>query len=270
MIFSADAYVRLLDSALNQGWQFTGFMDVVTPSARNIYLRHDVDISLTLAADLARINQRMGVNATFFVMVRADSYNILTRSSLEHLHTILKAGQQIGLHCSPPPSFLGDTVDGDALAEFVQRDFNLLKAELSDVVPVFSWHDTTPQMIEWGLTNPINGLLNTYSQHLFREIPYYSDSNLRNNEQTLTEIVSDNSARALHLLIHPEIWMAGGDTMLEVFAHCWPAIVRELEPGVGGRNRYYRQYLPSGMPVEVAESFSEQLVRSAIQQWAAT
>lgn len=262
MKFAIEAYAQILQAAIDNGWEFANFQQAVNPQKRQLYLRHDVDISLRLASKLAALNHQFEVQSTFFLMLRSAPYNLLNESSLEHVEMILSAHQRIGFHCALPQSLLNPHgVAGESITNFVHRDFAIFQSEIPSTDSVFSLHDTTPHTIEWGLSNPVTGLINTYSQELFRDIPYYSDSNLRNDSETITRLLQDDACTTIQLLIHPEIWVAGGDDIYEVFARCWPAVIQELEPGVGGRNRLYQQRLPEGMPPEFMNSLRDGLLQ---------
>jgi hypothetical protein len=63
-----------------------------------VVLRHDIDISLRSALEMARIEYEQGVQATYFVLLRSPFYNNLSRSNAEIMLQIHQYGHQIAMH----------------------------------------------------------------------------------------------------------------------------------------------------------------------------
>jgi hypothetical protein len=63
-----------------------------------VYLRHDLDVCLEEALDMANLESELGVRATYFILVNSPLYNPLSQGSLEFVHHIQAKGHWIGLH----------------------------------------------------------------------------------------------------------------------------------------------------------------------------
>ena len=63
-----------------------------------ILMRHDEDLSLPAAYNLARIEGDLGTKATYFVRLHAKNYNLLSQESYSSVHKIIKMGHEIGIH----------------------------------------------------------------------------------------------------------------------------------------------------------------------------
>ena len=95
--FTRAGFEALLEGALEAGYTFAPF-DQVPDVAQVCLLRHDVDADLGAAVELARIEQRVGVQATYFCMLRSPLYNVFGRRNVELVHELVSLGHEIGLH----------------------------------------------------------------------------------------------------------------------------------------------------------------------------
>src|SRR5204862_661116 len=74
--FSLAHYRELVRTALELGYRFATFSEHEHVVADRLFLmRHDVDLSVDLAANFARIEAELGIRATYFVRVHARYYN---------------------------------------------------------------------------------------------------------------------------------------------------------------------------------------------------
>lgn len=252
-MYSLDTYRRLLDFARDRGYHVAGFAD--SPAGRTLWLRHDVDYSLGMAVELARVNHASGVRGTFCVLLRGQVYNLLSESSLRQVQELLDLDQRIALHVAvpdPPPA---------DLADYVAADFAILRRHVPSAEPVFAWHNPTPGLIERTRGWEPAGLVNAYHRRFVADVPYFSDSNLRNSVADFERVLTAGHDR-LHLLLHPLNWVAGGASMAEIFAGTWPYVLREREEEFRG-NRVYRELFPDGMPADVVQGFARQWRRAA-------
>ena len=87
--------------------------------------RHDVDLSLSAAQQMARFAELAGVQTTFYLMPRSDWYNLFSREGARTLDVIAECGHRLGLHC--------DHREGSVVAT-VEADFALVEV----AYPVFS------------------------------------------------------------------------------------------------------------------------------------
>ena len=119
--FSLKSYRIILEAAIEAGFSFVPFTENVLESGQ-IFLRHDVDFSLEMALDLARINAAMGISGTFFVLLRSQVYNLLSEESLDCIDQILILGQNLGFHATFPKMVQPEATIYD-LARRLHEDF---------------------------------------------------------------------------------------------------------------------------------------------------
>jgi len=243
MTFSLESYRALLKSALDAGFTGTAF-DTKPHHGRTLFLRHDVDYSLDMAVRLARVNAEVGLAGTFFVLLRGHSYNALSPRSAERLAELTSLGQHLGLH-APGTS-----------EEHLAADFSYLSSQVG-LDRVFSWHNPTPQVIERHRgDDAVEGLLNVYSRRFLDDALYRSDSNFGKSYEELAAAF-DGERDTVHLLLHPINWVAGGGSMIDVFEHAWPYLLRECE-AEARTNRVYAESFPDGMPQSLLTQFARE------------
>ena len=80
--FTYDGYTRLLRQLQGKGYEFASFSqsrELAREGKRFVLMRHDIDFDLEKAAEMARVEQREGVRATYFFMIRTEHYNLFSR-----------------------------------------------------------------------------------------------------------------------------------------------------------------------------------------------
>lgn len=250
MEYSLHAYRTILDRAVESGRSFVPFDAEGPLPPRRVHLRHDVDFSMEMAVELARVNAAAGVAGTFFVLLRGGPYNLLSRRALDAAREIDALGQRLGLHA------VYDPAAGEAWEERLGADYRMALGELPMLSPVFTWHNPTPDLLEHAarVERPA-GLVSGYASRFVRDIAYYSDSNMRNGADDFLRFVGEGGPEALQLLFHPLNWVAGGRTMADVFSGTWLRLIAATEAEMLG-NAWYRRHCGEGVAGEVAPAFA--------------
>lgn len=214
--FSPLGYRHFLEHIRNQGYGLATFDDLTGDQARQTkrcFMRHDLDVSLDFALEMARLEHSMGVRTTYFVMFRSPIYNLLSRHNSQQLQGLRRLGHQIGLHfdvsCAREP--------WQPVESALRFELNALEFMLGEKVTAFSLHQPTQAVIEQQIEVP--GVLNAYHPGHLRGIRYLSDSNRnwRGKDPLLELTASENS---IQILTHPIWWMC-----TNAIADCWDAAV---------------------------------------------
>ncbi|WP_248516619.1 hypothetical protein [Salinarchaeum laminariae] len=235
--YELDVYAGLLEGLLARGYEFVGFEGAIADG--EIALRHDVDISLARAAAMARAEAELGVTSTYCVLVTNPLYDLLAPDSRRHLHTILSAGHDVGLHFDPHYYWEAEPVVEDLEAR-VLEDRAALEHALSFVareqpgpVAVDSTVVATSihQPPEWALGATFDAFENTYEPAYFTDVAYVSDSGGKwRSERPFTEGVPD----AMQLLVHPGLWGSADRSLATILEHhreqCHDRIERYVGP----------------------------------------
>jgi hypothetical protein len=158
------------------------------PQAGDLLLRHDVDLSLAAAVELAELEAEAGARATYFLMTRSAFYNLLSPEGERAFGRIRELGHRVGLHAVHPHLDLDDRFD-----------------------PVVAWHNPDPEFMH----EPVDGAVNVMQAPWFDPDHYRSDSNQHWRSGCPHEELAAGRPEWLQLLVHPEIWVYPGATMRE-------------------------------------------------------
>jgi len=177
-------YREILEAAQAGGYRFTAFGDV--PERGDLFLRHDIDLSLDAALTMAELEAELGVRTTFLLMTESVFYNLASAEGVAAIERLRELGHRIGLHAVHPHVELDDRFE-----------------------PVISWHNPGPEY----MSEEIPGAINVYGERYFSPQTYRSDSNQRWRSGCPHEELRVGSFPWLQILIHPEIWVYPGATM---------------------------------------------------------
>jgi hypothetical protein len=184
--FDLAHYRELLDAAQAGGYRFALFDH--DPEPGDLFLRHDVDLSLEAALELAELEAAAGARATYFLMARSLFYNLASSGGERAVARLRELGHAIGHHAVFP------TIDSD---ERFDR--------------VLAWHNPDPDFMR----APLDGFENVMGEHYFEPERYRSDSNQHWRSGCPHEELRAGAFEWLQLLVHPEIWVYEGTTMRE-------------------------------------------------------
>jgi hypothetical protein len=182
--FDLDHYPELLDAARAGGYRWASFDH--EPEAGDLFLRHDVDVSLEAALQLAHLEREHDATATYFLMTESVFYNLASFEGRDAVAELRDLGHAVGLHAVHPNATRDDRFD-----------------------PVLAWHNPDPEYV----FDPIEGVVNVMQPPWFTQGKYRSDSNAHWREGCPHEELRAGSFEWLQLLTHPEIWVYPGATM---------------------------------------------------------
>jgi hypothetical protein len=182
--FDLEHYRELLAAAQAGGYRFADFSR--DPEPGDLILRHDVDLSLEAAVELAELEGDAGVRATYFLMKESVFYNLASAAGEATIATLRSLGHAIGLHAVYPRVELDRRFDA-----------------------VVAWHNPDPEY----MSDPIPGAGNAMEPSFFSPEHYRSDSNQHWRSGCPHEALAASEFEWLQLLTHPEIWVYPGATM---------------------------------------------------------
>jgi hypothetical protein len=184
--FDLAHYGELLDAAQAGGYRFATFE--AEPEPGDVLLRHDVDLSLEAALELARLEHERSARATYFLMTESVFYNLDSTQGRETTRELRSLGHAVGLHAVHPRASRDDRFDA-----------------------VVAWHNPDPEYVH----EPVSGFVNVMQPPWFTKGKYRSDSNQHWREGCPHEELRTGAFEWLQLLTHPEIWVYEGGTMRE-------------------------------------------------------
>jgi hypothetical protein len=182
--FELAHYVEILEAAKAGGYRFVPFAD--PPERGDIFLRHDVDLSLEAAVTMAELEAVQGVQTTYLLMTRSVFYNLASTEGEAAIARLRELGHAVGLHAVHPNVDLDERFDR-----------------------VVSWHNPQPEFS----SKPIPDAINVYAEPYFTPSAYRSDSNQHWRSGCPHEELRGGGFPWLQILVHPEIWVYQGARM---------------------------------------------------------
>jgi hypothetical protein len=168
-----------------------------------LFLRHDIDVSIERALDMARIEQEIGMRATYMVLTNAALYDFRLASSIRLIRELHRYGHEVGLHFD----IQAEGVPPDATAEDLDRALARARDALADAlgarVSSCSFHRPIPRLLRGPLV--IADMVNAYAAELMAG--YISDSKASWREGEPLPKLLAQPIDVLQVLIHP-IWWA--------------------------------------------------------------
>jgi len=100
---------------------------------KHILLRHDIDLSLDYALDMALLEKDNDIQSTYYILLHSDLYNAASPEGIERIRAIKAAGHDIGLHIDTR-HFLGP-IEFEILAQIAQCNITSWCRHLVNVTP---------------------------------------------------------------------------------------------------------------------------------------
>jgi hypothetical protein len=182
--FDLKHYAVILEAAKSGGYRFERFDG--PPERGELYLRHDVDLSLDAALTMAELEAQHGVRTTYLLMTESVFYNLASGEGVAAIARLRMLGHSVGLHAVHPNTTLDERFD-----------------------PVVSWHNPKAEY----MSQTIPGAINVYAEPYFAPPTYRSDSNQHWRSGCPHEELRGGGFPWLQILVHPEIWVYEGATM---------------------------------------------------------
>jgi hypothetical protein len=190
------AFAALIDAFCRQNYAFRFFDDLA--ERNSLYLRHDVDFSLALAAEMSDAERDLGVASTYFVLLSSNFYNPASAENRAYARRITDNGCRLALHFNPEIH-----ADVDAGFEQERAQFeNLYETKLG----IVSIH--RPRGFLDDNNRPLGGVPHTYQDVYFKDMKYVADSGGSFRFGHPAETAEFAAGKNIHLNLHP-IWWFG-------------------------------------------------------------
>lgn len=200
--FTFDNYKRLVQLAVDKGFQFILHKDEYVHERQDIIWRHDVEFEPDIALKMAEIENAMGVSATYFFQLHSGFYNLFNEHYRSVFYKIKDLGHHVGLHFDC--RYWGIT-DEKQLDDFITLDRKYLEQNLEVVIDTFSFHNTTP-FTQSCLEYRYGGLINVYSSYFKKHYSYCGDSLGYWRFDRLEDVLNDDNVHHLQVLTHDGNW----------------------------------------------------------------
>lgn len=189
-----------------------------------IFVRHDVDVSLSRAVSLARHERRWTIPATYHVMLDSPFYDVGSTPSRDALAELADLGHEVGLHYNVDARMMR-TASAEAREADMVQACEELERFTGQAVRSLSFHLPMPELMGGPLR--VAGRVSGYANELFAW--YLSDSRGRWREgEPVAGLVRPRGPN-LQILIHP-VWWGEQHAAPPARLH---ELLTELEPALG-------------------------------------
>ena len=248
MMYSKRNYKILLQCAIAEGYRFVDYEYFTLQADRQAILRHDIDMSPSIALEMAEIDASCGIRSTFAVLLSAPLYNPFSPENVETINRIHGLGHNIALHHPVLPLRSDKRMQRD-----IKREMRVMRYFFPYTQPVFIWHSTGGAGGLASLTVP--GIINAYSSRFTEQAVYVSDTRL-SPEDFLKAI---DTHKPLHMLFHPVTWMSERDGAVATLSYAVTRAVRDWDRQSGVKNSAWREKYPNELPEETLAKIEEVL-----------
>ena len=225
--FTHNHYQNLLLEA-NKYYQFVDFNDLLKNSdIPVICCRHDVDLSMHEALNLAKIENILNVKATYFLLPHSEFYNLYEKSITNLVNEITSLGHNIGLHFDP---IYYNVTSKEELEYWLNFEKDIIEKIFHNKVNVFSFHNPTEEMLSFDELS-YAGMINTYAKELKESVAYCSDSNGYWRFKRMYDVINEEKPMKLQILTHPEWWT---EEIMSPKKKVWRCIDKRAE-----KNKYF-------------------------------
>lgn len=198
MRFTYNAYKQLIDSLKRNGYVFCDYYNY-SQFKKAVILRHDIDMDIEKAVELAQIECDMGIKSTYYVLISSDFYNVFSKKNINLLQCIRSMGHDIGLH------FDEEKYDDEiSVLDAIEREIHILELFLDYKISSVSMHRPSKKTLSSDYVICEGNVINSYGKEFFENFKYISDSR-RNWKEDVLNIVESGKFDWLHILTHP-IW----------------------------------------------------------------
>lgn len=202
--FTHEAYDNLLAESV-ANYAFLNYdLNKIYNESNYIILRHDIDMSVHEAFNLAKIEAKHNIKATYFVLLHSDFYNLFEKEITELVTKILALGHNLGLHFD---SHYYNISKEEELESYLEFEKGILEKIFDTKIEVFSFHNTNDFVLGCK-QEKYAGMVNTYSS-FFQDkskIAYCSDSFGYWRFERLEDILRAKKYSKIQILTHPEWW----------------------------------------------------------------
>ena len=211
-MFNYNEYKNLIE-IIRKHLSIIDFSEVSNNTKRFCVLRHDIEFSIDRALKLATLENEIGIESTYTVQLRNNTYNALSEKNITAIQEIKKLGHKIGLHQNPP------IMPKSKLVDYILKDIETLEYYYKFEIDRFAFHrcGSNPQLLEWYVQVP--NKINCYDRKFFHYFKGTKPQNLNvlyladSNHQWKYGYPLDfdfSKIDKLQLLTHPFSWTGEG------------------------------------------------------------
>ena len=202
-------YREHLRLARRLGYSVVGYDEVAT-TPKCLILRHDIDIDLHCAVEMARVEHEEGVAATYFLMLHNELYNVASDSSRVLVHELADLGHTVGLHFDPT---YWSVATRDELHEYVRLEVGWLSKIAERPIKYVSFHQPTTFILDDDFEDDL--FVSVYNRRFTKDLRYIADSMGGWREEAIDELLRSGRSSKIQFLSHPALWCNEQHSLLQ-------------------------------------------------------
>ena len=197
-------YESFIKKFIDKGYKCIKFNELNNSKDRQLILRHDIDLEIDLALKMAKIENNLAVQSTYFFLLSNASYNLISSDNVKKVKEIKNLGHTISLHFdmaiykNPKKGF--------------EYEKDIFSQTFDNPIDIVSIH----RPIEKFLENPENYLSteNTYQKKYTKDnITYFADSGGEFRFGNPLDSKAFHNVNNIQLLFHPIWWIDNKNTI---------------------------------------------------------
>ena len=193
MIFKYREYIKFLDHL-----KLNGKLETFSEwKGDNVFLlRHDIDLDIAMAGEIAKIENNNNVKSTFFILTTGNTYNPLSINNRVIIKQIVLLGHEIGLHFDPT---VYDNLPKEILEQKAKMEASIIEEITGNELRAISLHNPSVHY-----QYPIfSEFINAYDKKIFNESSYIADSRMDFRGENIYDFVLRVKTNPVQILLHP-------------------------------------------------------------------
>ena len=182
-------------------WTYNSYLELINEGKEKdvgFFFRHDVDISLKKAVEMAEFENKNGIKSTYYILLSSPYYNALEAENLQRIRTLRELGMGIGLHYDNSIKLQ----DANQCCSEIIIQLGMLQHHIGELEEKsVTFHKPLRGVDINGETVNLLNLSNIYSPNFDRRFKYISDSG-HNWRENPYDIINTNDM--VHINTHPE------------------------------------------------------------------
>ena len=182
-------------------WTYNSYLELINEGKEKdvgFFFRHDVDISLKKAVEMAEFESKNGIKSTYYILLSSPYYNALEAENLQRIRTLRELGMGIGLHYDNSIKLQ----DANQCCSEIIIQLGMLQHHIGELEEKsVTFHKPLRGVDINGETVNLLNLSNIYSPNFDRRFKYISDSG-HNWRENPYDIIDTNDM--VHINTHPE------------------------------------------------------------------
>jgi len=182
-------------------WTYNSYLELIKEGLEKdvgFFFRHDVDISLKKAVEMAEFESKNGIKSTYYILLSSPYYNALEAENLQRIRTLRELGMGIGLHYDNSIKLQ----DANQCCSEIIIQLGILQHHIGELEEKsVTFHKPLRGVDINAETVNLLNLSNIYSPNFDQRFKYISDSG-HNWRENPYDIINTNDM--VHINTHPE------------------------------------------------------------------